>query len=303
MTNMIMRKNNNPISYMIHRNHRKSIAGFTLIELLIVIGIIAVLIAVLLPVLSRVREQAKGTVCRSNLQQIGVAFNLYLTEHKGYGKPSLVTNPPGFNNTYAPSVDADGEPAVVYWPFSARGDQYFSLKNGWLTPYYKNPNLAVCPSLTADALQLLSTEPIAYGYSANGALGVNGTSAPNRVKVRNPAETMAWSDGIAVGLAGNLFRILAAGKPSGNKFPTFHGRHLKKGNVLWYDGHVSAEKPYVHTFGASGQYLNVVRQWNIGFLTPYSEMNTPQFTFFTHLNTPSTSSVDYYFWASKTARY
>ena len=51
--------------------------GFTLIELLIVLAIIAILSAILLPVLSRVRSQARRTVCISQLKQIGLATSMY----------------------------------------------------------------------------------------------------------------------------------------------------------------------------------------------------------------------------------
>jgi len=54
--------------------------GFTLIELLVVIAIIAILAAILFPVFAKARESARGSACKSNLQQIGKAMMMYTQE-------------------------------------------------------------------------------------------------------------------------------------------------------------------------------------------------------------------------------
>lgn len=64
------------------RRHR--LRGFTLIELLVVIAIIALLLSILMPALQRVRRQARGVACKSNLHQWGLIFALYTQDNDGY---------------------------------------------------------------------------------------------------------------------------------------------------------------------------------------------------------------------------
>jgi prepilin-type processing-associated H-X9-DG protein len=58
------------------RGSRRS--GISLVELLVVIAVIGLVIGLLLPAVNSARELARRTACKSNLRQIGVAFQTYL---------------------------------------------------------------------------------------------------------------------------------------------------------------------------------------------------------------------------------
>jgi prepilin-type N-terminal cleavage/methylation domain-containing protein/prepilin-type processing-associated H-X9-DG protein len=62
--------------------------GFTLIELLVVISIIAILMAILMPALSKVRENARRTICSTRLRDIGTALSVYRQMYDGHLPPS-----------------------------------------------------------------------------------------------------------------------------------------------------------------------------------------------------------------------
>jgi prepilin-type N-terminal cleavage/methylation domain-containing protein/prepilin-type processing-associated H-X9-DG protein len=55
--------------------------GFTLIELLVVIAIIGILAAMLFPVFARARESARKIQCLSNIKNIALAMQMYLTDY------------------------------------------------------------------------------------------------------------------------------------------------------------------------------------------------------------------------------
>jgi prepilin-type N-terminal cleavage/methylation domain-containing protein/prepilin-type processing-associated H-X9-DG protein len=64
-------------------NHRHWLLAFTLIELLVVIAVIAILAALLLPALSKAKESARSTQCRSNLHQITLGYTVAVDDDAG----------------------------------------------------------------------------------------------------------------------------------------------------------------------------------------------------------------------------
>jgi prepilin-type N-terminal cleavage/methylation domain-containing protein/prepilin-type processing-associated H-X9-DG protein len=102
--------------------------AFTLIELLVVIAIIAILAAILFPVFAQAREQARQTVCISNVRQIGLAVRMYVQDYDE-------TMPIFYAyNTETP----DGQPARAGDPLH-KGDEVLIL------PYTKNKDIFKCP--------------------------------------------------------------------------------------------------------------------------------------------------------------
>src|SRR5690349_6135250 len=73
-----------------HRSKQRNFCGehlitakcaFTLVELLVVIALIATLAGLLLPALGRAKESGRGAACLSNLHQIGLALQLYVSDN------------------------------------------------------------------------------------------------------------------------------------------------------------------------------------------------------------------------------
>ncbi len=105
--------------------------AFTLIELLVVIAIIALLMAMLLPALEQARNQARATICKSNLRQWGQIWLLYCEDNDGA---------------------FCGESPSVGW---ARGEWILPLREQWET----RSDILKCP---------MAKDPHPDGYAYGG---------------------------------------------------------------------------------------------------------------------------------------
>jgi prepilin-type N-terminal cleavage/methylation domain-containing protein/prepilin-type processing-associated H-X9-DG protein len=75
------------------QNLRSLEGGFTLIELLVVTAIIAVLSALLLASLARGKDVARSAACISNVRQLGISLQMFVSENHSYPVNRFQTKP------------------------------------------------------------------------------------------------------------------------------------------------------------------------------------------------------------------
>jgi prepilin-type N-terminal cleavage/methylation domain-containing protein len=118
--------------------------GFTLIELLVVIAIIGILAAMLFPVFARARESARKIQCLSNVKNIAMAFQMYLTDYDAF--PPYLSDG-SYNDVYDLLLTANAGRSDMCQYRAFQSDPYLR----WpviLDEYIRNRDVWNCPSAT-----------------------------------------------------------------------------------------------------------------------------------------------------------
>jgi len=253
--------------------------AFTLIELLVVVAIIVVLIALLLPSLGRARDQAKSTVCRSNLRQCAMVFREYASEWDNsiFVKREIV-NDTTLGGITSKTADGNTSGNIQTWPMvyvgtTNNGSDIDGNVNG--STRYLDHRAGLCPSNSFFSKDLPPTSGnVSFSYAAyvssgsqeNAARGFNFVQTVtmnypplfagygNQVNATIYRLGQVQSDGRTIMLADSL-----TNHPSGNPghmYGTFRGRgasdyvgaihlvHSKTANVAFFDGHAENMTAY-----------------------------------------------------------
>ncbi|MCL5097895.1 MAG: prepilin-type N-terminal cleavage/methylation domain-containing protein [Candidatus Omnitrophica bacterium] len=225
---------------------RLAINAFTLIELLVVIGIIALLAALLLQSLARAKATAQSTVCKSNLRQLGLSLQMFLSENHYYPVNPFQTqplSPPSSDRLWLGKLVREG--LGISQPSTN-----FHQQGVWRCPSARWSD----SMRRGDVTQLTD-----YGYNDDKVTGKGPKDAANKFGLEGhyvpdanlastwpfrpiaESEVVAPGDMMAIGdcFEGNaLFRRTSIDffEDLGNTLT----RHQGKGNVVFCDGHVES---------------------------------------------------------------
>jgi prepilin-type N-terminal cleavage/methylation domain-containing protein/prepilin-type processing-associated H-X9-DG protein len=241
--------------------------GFTLIELLVVITIIGLLTALLLPTLSQTRENGRQAACLSNLRQLYLANICYAMEC----------------DCYAPAApDIWGNNLIRWYGSRPAVGVPFDSRTGPLSPYLGgSKGVRACPSMakwnfltTGDAAFEAGCGGYGYNYLGVGSrsysLGYNeaaGLSGVHPEEISHPTTTVMFCDtAFSQFSAGQAYLIeysfaepdkflSATGVMYGQPTPSIHFRHRQRANIVWCDGHATADPLTRSDAGLSQKFM------------------------------------------------
>lgn len=254
---------------------------FTLIELLVVVAIIAILLALLLPALSRARHSVMKAHCASNMRQFGMAFHLYAQDNSDYYPYKVTMYQNVVNGVLTPhqNMETDVWKMVVekYVTAGARGCPAYPYRRptdpgegrgiagprAWelvQTEWIGNKQYYSATVLSRTSRPAFKAFGIDYGYSKEYT-----RSSMDHYYLPGAKPFLTRSGGNEA--------VFCWGTNWGSDLPEIlqndfmRGRHMRKINVAFVDGHVgtlSAQQAYMALDGYSNgeEYNELMNAYN-----------------------------------------
>ncbi|MEM7391027.1 MAG: type II secretion system protein [Verrucomicrobiota bacterium] len=245
-------------------------SGFNTLELLAVMVIVGLALLIATPFYRSTRERAETLRCASNLKQLYLANTAYANQHGTYvaAAPDMAY-PPGSNlkrwhgerTTSREAFDGDRSPLA---PFMGT-----------------DRSLRRCPTFksfkTGANHNAFESSCGGYGYNHAGVgsrsyqFGFNGEGLERGMKpmnIRKPAQTVMFTDAAFPQPYGRpdylieysfaeAYHFISSREPEETRWtasPSIHFRHNDRANVIWCDGHLSAEKLTMIGYPGSGPF-------------------------------------------------
>jgi prepilin-type N-terminal cleavage/methylation domain-containing protein/prepilin-type processing-associated H-X9-DG protein len=238
--------------------------GFSLIELLVVIAIIGVLVGLLLPAAQSARESARRTTCSSNLRQLGLALQGYVSARNDRFCCQRIDDDTRYQNSVGGSWTPGGKSLFWFGEVDYSVNEYdpsFDTKPGPLRPFFESDESVLqCPNFTTD---LVAT--VQYGDRLTTAFGYNTELGPGSKYVYDPvtyalsnhfqevayrmkdvpetARTVAFAEAAMIYYAApyDLREQVGGFDLPSTTDPVAHFRHAgETANVVFVDGHVES---------------------------------------------------------------
>ncbi len=230
-------------------------AAFSLLELLVVIFVIGILASLLFAGVQRTLEAGRRARCAHHLRLLFLANTQYELDH-GHYVPA--------------AADMHGANRQRWHGSRTSSGGAFDGTLGPLVPYLDaGGEIRRCPSFpslaAAEAANAFEASCGGYGYNAVGVgsrtymLGMVSEAMEKGMRadmVRNPSRTIMFADTafpqpygpfptylIEYSFVEPHFWVFEPGQESGFRAdPSIHFRHNGRANVVWVDGHISAEQ-------------------------------------------------------------
>jgi prepilin-type processing-associated H-X9-DG protein/prepilin-type N-terminal cleavage/methylation domain-containing protein len=216
-------------------------SAFTLMELLVVVAIIGILAAFLLTSVSQAKGRAQQIQCASNLRQLGIGLESFLSDNHGYPVMLTSTNASDPERFWFDQLERGGlgvlHPDTNYFSKGV----WFCASAQWSATLLRSANLAKIPlsyyGYNNDTWSFRNTKhPTNY-------FGLQGQHKPYTQKwtpiteseVAIPSDMMAMGDSFDGSM---IFE--RRGVNDLEQFGNTQTRHRGKANVVFCDGHVES---------------------------------------------------------------